>query len=74
MLKLDWAGRFSVREKGPADLVTDADLASQEAVRRVVLDAFPDHDFLSEEDAPGDAEKGRGASGHRWICDPLDGY
>ena len=70
---LDWAGRFSVREKGPADLVTDADLASQEAVRRVVLNAFPDHDFLSEEDGPGDAEKGRGASRYRWICDPLDG-
>ena len=49
---LDWVERFSVREKGPADLVTEADVASQEAVRRVVLDAFPDHDFLSEEEAP----------------------
>ena len=49
---LDWVERFSVREKGPADLVTEADVASQEAVRRVVLGAFPDHDFLSEEEAP----------------------
>jgi myo-inositol-1(or 4)-monophosphatase len=77
---LDWAERFSVREKGPADLVTDADLASQEAVRRVVLGAFPDHDFLSEEDVPGDKVAAAASSSlqptaHslRWICDPLDG-
>ena len=46
----DWRGRFSVREKGPADLVTDADEASQEAVRKTILAAFPDHDVLAEED------------------------
>lgn len=64
-----WAGRFSVREKGPADLVTEADLASQEAVRKVVLGAFPDHGFLGEEGDYVPAEK----SGYRWIVDPLDG-
>ena len=43
----DWRGRFSVREKGPADLVTDADEASQEAVRQVILAEFPGHDVLA---------------------------
>ncbi len=64
-----WIGRFEVREKGPADLVTDADLASQEAVRSVVSAAFPDHNLLSEEEPylPG------GNSEYRWIVDPLDG-
>ena len=30
----DWAGRFDVRKKGPADLVAQADFASQEIVRK----------------------------------------
>jgi myo-inositol-1(or 4)-monophosphatase len=45
----DWAGRFVVRKKGPADLVTQADFASQEIVRKTVLTAFPDHCLLGEE-------------------------
>ena len=45
----DWAGRFDVRKKGPADLVTQADLASQEVVRKTVLASFPDHGLLGEE-------------------------
>jgi myo-inositol-1(or 4)-monophosphatase len=51
----DWAGRFDVRKKGPADLVTQADLASQEVVRKTVLGAFPDHCLLGEEAEPGSA-------------------
>ena len=65
---LDWAGRFSIREKGPADLVTDADLASQEAIGRVVLEAYPEHGYLAEEGADL-----TGKEGYRWIADPLDG-
>ena len=67
---LDWMGRFSVREKGPADLVTEADEASQATIRTIVLDAFPDHAFLAEE---GNAPAPRRGSGYRWIVDPLDG-
>ena len=48
----DWAGRFDVRKKGPADLVTQADFASQEIVRKTVLAAFPDHCLLGEETEP----------------------
>lgn len=66
---LDWVGRFAVREKGPADLVTEADLASQEAVHAVISKAFPDHEFLSEEgDATIDVQ-----APFCWIVDPLDG-
>ena len=73
---LEWVERFTVREKGPSDPVTEADLASQEAVRRIVLGAFPDHDFLSEEEAPKEtaaATSGGGEPRYRWIVDPLDG-
>lgn len=66
---LSWRGRFKVREKGPADLVTEADFAAQEVVRGILATAFPDHDFLSEEDPHSRLSDGR----PRWILDPLDG-
>ncbi len=66
-----WVGRFEVREKGPADLVTQADLASQEAVRRTVLGAFPQHSLLGEERSPDQPAMARAE--YRWIVDPLDG-
>jgi myo-inositol-1(or 4)-monophosphatase len=68
----EWIGRFAVREKkGPSDLVTEADLASQEAIRNLVLAQFPDHAFVGEEDPRFDpAEENEN---YRWIVDPLDG-
>ncbi|MBN1395197.1 MAG: inositol monophosphatase [Pirellulales bacterium] len=68
----NWVGRTETREKGPADLVTQADLESQETVRRIVLGAFPDHTLLGEEHVaqPPSAEL---HSEYRWIVDPLDG-
>jgi myo-inositol-1(or 4)-monophosphatase len=75
---LDWQTRFSPKEKGPKDLVTEADVASQKAIREILLGAFPDHDFLGEEEAADRVAKGLPAipargSEYRWIVDPLDG-
>jgi myo-inositol-1(or 4)-monophosphatase len=67
----DWIGRTSVRHKGHADLVTEADFASQETIRRIVLGAFPNHALLGEEEVPGAAPPQPGQ--YRWIADPLDG-
>jgi myo-inositol-1(or 4)-monophosphatase len=67
----DWAGRFDVRKKGPADLVTQADFASQEIVKKTVLAAFPAHSLLGEEAEPNQAAPQR--TEYRWIVDPLDG-
>ena len=50
--------------------MTQADRASQEAVRKIVLDAFPEHGFLGEEDPP---EAINVPYDYRWIVDPLDG-
>ena len=72
----DWVGRIAVRKKGHADLVTQADLASQEAVRHIVLGAFPDHTLLGEEDSPQQTATPSTATPraeYRWIVDPLDG-
>src|SRR5688572_242173 len=64
-----WAGRFTVSQKGPADLVTEADVAAQTAVARIVTAAFPDHDLLGEENL----NARQGLSPYRWVIDPLDG-
>lgn len=68
---LSWRGRFAVREKAAADLVTEADFASQAKIREMIISAFPGHGFLGEE-ADGVVGGGR-ASDYRWIVDPLDG-
>lgn len=66
-----WRGRFAVSSKGPRDLVTEADLASQTEIRRLVGAAFPDHGFEGEETLP-DAAAAE-ANPLRWVVDPLDG-
>jgi myo-inositol-1(or 4)-monophosphatase len=68
----EWRARFQVREKGRADLVTEADVASQQAVREYLLGRFPGHGFLGEEDAHRQPRPGPGAP-PTWIVDPLDG-
>lgn len=64
-----WASRFTVREKGPANLVTEADFAAQEAIVGTIRARYPGHGFLGEE---GLNNPPRGEP-FRWIIDPLDG-
>jgi myo-inositol-1(or 4)-monophosphatase len=64
--------RVSAREKGPADLVTEADLAAQEVIRSILLEATPDFAFLGEEDQDDQADSARQAE-LTWVVDPLDG-
>ena len=75
---LDWVGRFRATTKGPRDLVTEADYASQREIRRIVAEAFPEHGFVGEEADGGSGPTPPGTAGHagggtRWIVDPLDG-
>lgn len=57
------------QKKGPKDLVTIADQQSDDAVVRIIRDAFPDHAILSEEGG----ESKIGESEFCWVIDPLDG-
>ena len=71
---LAWRGRFSTSEKSARDLVTDADLASQAAVRKVIDEQFglgpnSDHGFLGEEDP----DLSQLDKPYCWVVDPLDG-
>jgi myo-inositol-1(or 4)-monophosphatase len=70
-------GRFGTRQGGirtkssATDLVSEADLAAEAAIRAVLGQRRPSDAILGEEGgATGPVE---GASGLRWIVDPLDG-
>ncbi len=63
-----WGRTHSVEKKGIIDLVTEADLASEEAIIQVIRTAFPEHTIFAEETG-----KTPGTAPHEWIIDPLDG-
>lgn len=64
-----WRGRFAARSKVGRDLVTDADLASEQAIRTLIATRHPSHGILGEE-APAADQLLRE---HCWVIDPLDG-
>lgn len=77
LLAAEMAGRIlmekfesgvTVAYKGAIDLVTEADLAAEQAIIAIVRERHPDHDILAEE-----GDYGCRGSDHRWIVDPLDG-
>lgn len=50
------------------DVVTETDRASEELIRRTLLEARPDDAVMGEE-----GEDHPGTSGVRWVVDPVDG-
>lgn len=58
----------TIRHKGTVDLVTDADIASEQLISHGIRSTFPDHRLTGEEGATG-AE----SSPWCWLVDPLDG-
>lgn len=64
-----WSERFTITEKGPANLVTEADFAAQQAIHELISGRYPDHNFLGEEGL----NETHHASPFRWVIDPLDG-
>ncbi len=68
-IQMEHFGHFHpVQYKGEFNPVTEIDKACDRVIIRMILDAFPDHDILTEE-SPF-KEKG---SRWKWIVDPLDG-
>ena len=62
--------RREVRSKStPTDLVSEADIEAERALRGVLAARRPDDAVLGEEGG----DRGAGTSGVRWIVDPLDG-
>jgi histidinol-phosphatase len=50
--------------------VTVADRESEEAIKRIIRERFPKHNFFGEEGEKADL---RGHRGFTWIIDPIDG-
>jgi myo-inositol-1(or 4)-monophosphatase len=69
---VDWSrqGMFEVRQKLGTELVTTADLRSDEIIRERLSSRFPGSRFLSEEVV---VEGQFDFSGDVWIVDPIDG-
>ncbi len=63
-----FAGNFTVTTKADRTPVTQADVECEQAIRDIILAAFPDHGFYGEEtgQTKADAE-------YLWLVDPIDG-
>ena len=57
-----------VRFKGEKDVVTEADFASDAAIRKSLAGAYPKHNIVTEEEAAVDQ-----GSEYTWYVDPIDG-
>jgi myo-inositol-1(or 4)-monophosphatase len=61
--------QLQVSKKGPADFVSQADLRSEQVLKRELTKARPDYGLLFEEGGGGAGKD----SSNRWVVDPLDG-
>lgn len=68
-----WLGKTSTTEKGPRDLVTQADFESQTVIRNYLNEVFPDHHFVGEEALPEGGGSSMAEHDFCWVVDPLDG-
>jgi len=61
-------GEFDVQLKADQSPVTIADIETEEAIKSIILTAFPEHGFYGEETGKvnEDAE-------YNWLIDPIDG-
>jgi myo-inositol-1(or 4)-monophosphatase len=60
--------RVLTTKSSPTDVVSEADLAAERAIRDILRRRAPDDAVMGEE-----GEDVGGTSGRRWIVDPLDG-
>jgi len=65
---LQYFGHVDIREKSTQNLVTQADLESEQRIAELILQQFPGHTLMQEEtEFTGDV-----AAEHLWVVDPLD--
>ena len=61
-------GKVGYELKGKANLVTQADVASQKTILEIIRKNFPTHDYLAEENGTQNT-----GSDYLWVIDPIDG-
>ena len=60
--------KLQVARKGQSDYVTQVDRAAEDAIKEILLEAYPSHGILAEESGATALE-----AEFQWIIDPLDG-
>jgi len=65
-----YKGEYEVHEKAPDNPLTVADTEADEAIKRIILENFPNDGWLSEETRDSAERLGKSRV---WIVDPLDG-
>jgi histidinol-phosphatase len=63
-----YAGNFTVETKEDLTPVTQADVECEQAIRSIILGAFPDHGFYGEETGRTQED-----ADYLWLVDPIDG-
>ncbi|MDE0789964.1 MAG: inositol-phosphate phosphatase [Woeseiaceae bacterium] len=63
-----FAGNFTVTTKADMTPVTQADVECEEAIRDLILNAYPEHGFYGEETGQTDLD-----AEYLWLVDPIDG-
>ena len=63
--------QIQIEEKGRGDLVSVVDRRAEEVIKNILLEKFPQHDFLGEEF--GETRAQAEESEFCWVIDPLDG-
>lgn len=63
-----YRGNFTVSTKADRTPVTQADVECEEAIRDIILTAFPEHGFFGEETGKTQAD-----ADNLWLVDPIDG-
>lgn len=74
LAKTAFGSELETKRKDDGSWATDADLRTEELIRKRIAEAFPDHNILGEEDgllACGGGPAIEGAP--TWIVDPIDG-
>jgi histidinol-phosphatase len=61
-------GTYASRLKDDGTWVTEADEAAERAVRDVIVEAFPEHNVLGEEEGLREVDPGAPT----WVVDPID--
>ena len=63
-----YAGNFTVTTKADMTPVTQADVECEQAIRKIILERFPEHGFYGEETGKTQAD-----ADYLWLVDPIDG-
>jgi myo-inositol-1(or 4)-monophosphatase len=68
LLKEKFGKQLEIEKKGEINLVTDADRASENLIKEIILSKYPSHGFKAEEGTEIQLN-----SDFLWLADPLDG-